>query len=203
MRLEPPPHLAFGLAGSSPPDRFYTFASPTLGGRASALVLARSLARSLAARYVDSTHGQFHHGREDRSFFSSSPDIRAYADASPLHVARCQWSRGCCVRTDALLGLPGARTNGEGREKGPSARVNLRFADIPRIDHSNRSIDRSRFCLPPGHFRHRGSGISLLANADEKRRARLISISDHGFNEYSRRSRAALLFFSPTRYSAC
>ncbi|KAK1126875.1 hypothetical protein K0M31_004496 [Melipona bicolor] len=29
VRLEPPPHLAFGLAASSRPDRFYTFVSPT------------------------------------------------------------------------------------------------------------------------------------------------------------------------------
>lgn len=80
VRLEPSPHLAFGLAGTSPPDRFYTFVSPTLAN-----VRARScsLPRSLAPRHVDSAHGQFHHGREDRSFFflfflffPSSPDIR-------------------------------------------------------------------------------------------------------------------------------
>lgn len=46
VRLEPPPHLAFGLAGTSPPDRFYTFVSPTLVD-----VRARSCARSLVRSY--------------------------------------------------------------------------------------------------------------------------------------------------------
>lgn len=66
VRLEPSSHLAFGLAGTSLPDRFYTFVSPTLAN-----VRARScsLPRSLAPRHVDSAHGQFHHGRENRSFF--------------------------------------------------------------------------------------------------------------------------------------
>lgn len=45
VRLEPPPHLAFGLAASSRPDRFYTFVSPTLERRASALTARRSCTR--------------------------------------------------------------------------------------------------------------------------------------------------------------
>lgn len=56
-------------------------------GRASALVLARSLARLLASRHVDSAHGQFHHGREDRSFFSSFPDTRTWWRLDPCIVS--------------------------------------------------------------------------------------------------------------------
>lgn len=64
VRLEPPPHLAFGLAATSRPDRFYTFVSPTLVRRASALTARRSCTRP-ALRAA--------HNREDRSFFLFLP----------------------------------------------------------------------------------------------------------------------------------
>lgn len=69
VRLEPPPHLAFGLAATSRPDRFYTFVSPTLVRRASALTARRSCTRP-ALRAAHTTTAE----RIDL-FFSSSPDV--------------------------------------------------------------------------------------------------------------------------------
>lgn len=73
VRLEPPPHLAFGLAATSRPDRFYTFVSPTLVRRASALTARRSCTRRPALRAAHTTTAE----RIDL-FFSSSPDVCVY-----------------------------------------------------------------------------------------------------------------------------
>lgn len=70
VRLEPPPHLAFGLAATSRPDRFYTFVSPTLVRRASALTARRSCTRPALLSAAHTTTAE----RIDL-FFSSSPDV--------------------------------------------------------------------------------------------------------------------------------
>jgi len=79
-------------------------------GRASALVLARSLARLLASRHVDSAHGQFHHGREDRSFFLPSQ----------THVRGDGWTYVSCLvharGRHFSVGALGTRTDGRSRE---------------------------------------------------------------------------------------
>lgn len=115
VRLEPSPHLAFGLAGTSLPDRFYTFVSPTLAN-----VRARScsLPRSLAPRHVDSAHEQFHHGRENRSFFLP---LRTYVVYARTHAApEFRRSRLFLARGYTRV-LRDARTKEESREGDLSA----------------------------------------------------------------------------------
>jgi len=73
----------------------YLRISHSLGGRASALVLARSLARSLAPCAARRFCTRAISPRLGGSIFSSSLNLRAHADdASLLHA----WSRGCCDR---------------------------------------------------------------------------------------------------------
>jgi len=56
----------------------------------------RSLART--ARHVDSVHGQFHHGREDWSFFPSFPDTRTRQGPCVVHCP-CEGTLLCeCSR---------------------------------------------------------------------------------------------------------
>lgn len=104
VRLEPPPHLAFGLAGTSPPDRFYTFVSPTLVDvRVRSCSLARSFARTAARRFCTRAVPP----RPRRSIFF-------------FFLPRRTWRQGPCVAPCPCeilsVGALSARTNGKSRE---------------------------------------------------------------------------------------
>jgi len=115
--------------------------------RARARSLARPLVRCAACRFCTPAISPRPGGP---IFFSSSPDIRSYVRTTHLLCTSPDASRPEDAASERARFSDCSQAQGrtEGREKGPSARVNLRFADIPRMDRSNRSIDRSIALLP-------------------------------------------------------
>lgn len=109
VRLEPPPHLAFGLTGTSPPDRFYTFVSPTLVDvRARSCSLARSLVRSHRGTILH-TGSSTTAERIDLFFFLPR---RTYV------VAAGSMRRALSMRGDTFCGGSRRKDEQEGRGKG-------------------------------------------------------------------------------------
>lgn len=224
VRLEPSPHLAFGLAGTSPPDRFYTFVSPTLAN-----VRARScsLPRSLAPRHVDSAHGQFHHGREDRSFFFFFLPLRTYVARTNTRGGGTQASRLFLARGHILGCSAGARTNERSREgttrPRPKIRSGWRMISVDRSRFSISQIqemDRRAWTPKPSRYlswstrneteevwaysylskpRHASFRDEILLSSNRNRekyvRTRLISSFDCGFNIVDRAAIAFAVLF--------
>ena len=84
VRLEPPPHLAFGLAASSRPDRFYTFVSPTqretTSERAHGTVEEPACGRELSAAHSTAA------AETIASFFLFLPGLRACTRPPETHT---------------------------------------------------------------------------------------------------------------------
>lgn len=151
VRLEPPPHLAFGLAGTSPPDRFYTFASPTL-----AYVRARpySLARSYrSVRFC--TRAVPPRPRRSIFFFS---------------FLRTWWSRALSMRGDTIHGCSKRKDEreAEGRALSPVdvCRTDRIAIDpvppVSRIQEMRAPITEARYLLMTAWW-SLGSVVSLLS----------------------------------------
>lgn len=114
VRLEPPPHLAFGLAGTSLPDRFYTFVSPTLVDvRARLCSLARSFARTAARRFYTRAVPPRPRGSIFFFFFCFLPRRTYAVERQGPCVAHLVDARG---HFSPWVGALGARTNGRSRE---------------------------------------------------------------------------------------